>query len=183
MVEKVLGLRKQKSRDEVSADEKELNFVRHMAIKGVSKDAEIFQFNTSIAKMMELINALYKYEQDVEYKNIPYLEGVVADLLRLMAPFAPHFAEEMWEEMGYEYSIFNEKWPVWDEKALVRDTIELAIQINGKVKGRMEVPSTATEKDIELMAMKEPDMEAQLSGKQVVKVIVIKNRLVNIVVK
>ncbi len=183
MVERVLEQRGQKSRDEVSKDEKELNYVRHMAIKGISKDAEIFQFNTSIAKMMELINALYKYDQDIENKNIPYFEGVVADLLRIMAPFAPHFAEEMWEKMGYEYSIFNQKWPKWDEKALVKDAVELAIQVNGKVKSKLEVQSTATEKEIEDVVMASPEVKELLSGKQVVKVIVIKNRLVNIVVK
>ncbi|HYE84308.1 MAG TPA: leucine--tRNA ligase [Clostridia bacterium] len=183
MIERISALRNQNSRSEVAEAEKELNYVRHLAIKNVSKDAEIFQFNTSIAKMMELLNALYKYDQDVENKNVPYFEGVMADLLKLLAPFAPHFAEEMWEQMGYGYSIFNQKWPVWDEKALVKDMVELAIQINGKVKGRIDAPSSATDKDIEDMAMKDTDTVALLSGKQVVKVIVIKNRLVNIVVK
>lgn len=182
MVERVLEERGQKSKDEVSKDEKELNYVRHMAIKGIAKDAEVFQFNTSIAKMMELINALYKYDQDTENRNIPYFEGVVADLLKLMAPFAPHFAEEMWEKMGYEYSIFNQQWPQWDEKALVKDAVELAIQVNGKVKSKMEVPSTASDKEIEDMVMANPEVIALLAGKQVAKVIVIKNRLVNIVV-
>lgn len=183
MVERILELRNQKSRDEISKEEKELNYVRHMAVKGVSRDAEVFQFNTSIAKMMELINALYKYDQEAGSKNVPYIEGVVADLLRLLAPFAPHFAEEMWEDLGYGYSISNQKWPAWDEKALVKDTIELAIQINGKVKGKMEVSAAAADKEIEDMAMVNPDIAELLAGKQVVKVIVIKGRLVNIVVK
>jgi len=167
----------------VTGNEKELNYVRHMAIKGVTKDSEVFQFNTSIAKIMELLNALYKYDQEVENKNIPYLEEVLADLLKLLAPFAPHFTEEMWEKLGYEYSVFNQKWPVWDESALVRDSIELAIQINGKVKGRIEVPSTASEKEIEDMVMANPETKGLIAGKQVVRVIVVKGRLVNIVVK
>ncbi|HOS68946.1 MAG TPA: leucine--tRNA ligase [Bacillota bacterium] len=183
MVERVSELRGQKSRNEVTENEKELNYVRHMAIKGVTKDSEIFQFNTSIAKIMELLNALYKYDQEVEYKNIPYLEDVMADLLKLLAPFAPHFTEEMWEKLGYEYSVFNQKWPVWDESALVRDSIELAIQVNGKVKGRIEVPSAASEKEIEDMVMADPETKELIAGKQVVRVIVVKNRLVNIVVK
>ena len=183
MVERVSELRGQKSRNEVTENEKELNYVRHMAIKGVTKDSEIFQFNTSIAKIMELLNALYKYDQEVEYKNIPYLEEVLADLLKLLAPFAPHFTEEMWEKLGYEYSVFNQKWPVWDESALVRDSIELAIQVNGKVKGRIEVPSAASEKEIEDMVMADPETKELIAGKQVVRVIVVKNRLVNIVVK
>lgn len=183
MVERVLELRGQRSKDEVSKDEKELNYVRHTAIKTVSRDAEIFQFNTSIAKIMELLNALYKYDQDVEDKNIPYFEGVLKDLLKLLAPFAPHFTEEMWAELGDEYSVFNQKWPLWDENALIKDNVELAIQINGKVKGRIEVPSAASEKEIEDMTMESSETKALLSGKKVVKVIVIKNRLVNIVVR
>jgi len=183
MVERVYELRGQKSRNEVAEKEKELNYVRHMAIKGVTKDSEIFQFNTSIAKIMELLNALYKYDQEVEYKNIPYFEEVLADLLKLLAPFAPHFTEEMWEKLGYEYSVFNQKWPVWDESALVRDSVELAIQINGKVKGRIEVPSAASEKEIEDMAMANPETKGLIAGKQVLRVIVVKGRLVNIVIK
>lgn len=183
MGERVAELRGQKSKSDVTQDEKELNYVRHMAIKGVTKDSEIFQFNTSIAKMMELLNALYKYDQEVENKNIPYFEEVMADLLKLLAPFAPHFAEEMWEQLGYEYSIFSQKWPVWDESALVRDNIELAIQINGKVKGRIEVPSAASEKEIEDMAMASPETVDLIAGKQIARVIVVKNRLVNIVIK
>lgn len=183
MVERVLVLRDEVSGTGVSDEEKELNYVRHLAIKGVSKDSEIFQFNTCIAKMMELLNALYKYDQNVENKNIVFLESVLADLLKLLSPFAPHFAEEMWEMLGYEYSIFGQEWPEWDEDALARDNVELAIQINGKVKGRIEVPSAASEKEIEDLVMENPEANELLSGKKIVKVIVIKNRLVNIVVK
>jgi len=183
IIERLLELREEKSKQEVAKDEKELNYVRHVAIKGVTKDAEIFQFNTSIAKLMELLNALYKYDQDVKIKNISYFEGVVQDLLKLLAPFAPHFVEEMWSVLGYEYSVFNQKWPVWDENALVKDNVELAIQINGKVKGRIEVSSTATNKEIEDIVMADKDTRAMIEDKNVVKVIVIKDRLVNIVVK
>jgi leucyl-tRNA synthetase len=132
---------------------------------------------------MELLNALNKYDQEAKRNNVPYFEGVVADLLRLLSPFAPHFAEEMWEKLGYEYSIFNEQWPVWDEKALLKDMVEIAVQLNGKVKTRLEVPSNASEKEIEEIVMADDETKALLAGKQVVKVIVIKNRLVNIVVR
>jgi leucyl-tRNA synthetase len=183
IVERLLELREEKSKHEVAKDEKELNYVRHIAIKGVTKDAEIFQFNTSIAKLMELLNSLYKYDQDVKTKNISYFEGVVQDLLKLLAPFAPHFVEEMWSVLGYEYSVFNQQWPVWDENALVKDNVEIAVQINGKVKGRIEVPSAASNKEIENMIMENTDTKALISGKNVVKIIVIKDRLVNIVVR
>ncbi|MDF2532582.1 MAG: leucyl-tRNA synthetase, partial [Clostridia bacterium] len=164
-------------------EEKELNFVRHHSIKGVTKDAEIFQFNTSIAKLMELLNALYKYDADVENKNIALFQDAVADLLRLLSPFAPHFTEEMWQSIGKKDSVFNEKWPVWDEKAMVKDVVEIAIQVNGKVKGRMEIPTSAEQTEIEQLVMENGEIKEMLEGKQIAKIIVIKNRLVNIVVK
>jgi len=157
--------------------------VRHYAIKGVTEDAERFQFNTAIARIMELVNALYKYEADVEVKNIKFYEEVVADLIKLLAPFAPHFSEEMWEKLGYEYSVFNQKWPEWDEKALQRDVVEIAVQVNGKVRGRLEVPSKATDEEIEKLALSDKNVKAYVDGKEIKKVIVVKNRLVNIVVK
>lgn len=183
IVERITELAGQQDKTEMGKDEKELNFVRHTAIKGVTKDAEIFQFNTSIAKLMELLNALYKYDADVENKNIAFFKETIEDLLRLLSPFAPHFTEEMWEGMGYKDSIFNEKWPVWDEKALIKDVVEIAIQVNGKVKGRMEIPTSAEQKEIEQMVIESAEIKEMLEGKQVAKIIVIKNRLVNIVVK
>jgi len=172
-----------KTKDEMGKDENELNYVRHYAIKSVTEDAERFQFNTAIARIMELVNALYKYEADVEVKNIEFYEDVVADLIRLLAPFAPHFSEEMWEKLGYEYSVFNQKWPKWDEKALQRDVVEIAVQVNGKVRGRLEVPSNATDEEVEKLALSDKNVKAYVDGKEIKKVIVVKNRLVNIVVK
>ncbi len=85
--------------------------------------------------------------------------------------------------MARAYSIFNEKWPSWDEEALVKDVVEIAIQVNGKVKGRMEISSSAEQQEIEKMVIENDEVKPMLEGKQIVKVIVIKNRLVNIVVK
>ena len=183
MVERVVELAGENGKTDMGKDEKELNFVRHNSIKGVTKDAEVFQFNTSIAKLMELLNALYKYDADVADKNIALLQDAVTDMLRLLSPFAPHFAEEMWEKLGRTGSIFNEKWPVWDEKALVKDVVEIAIQVNGKVKGRMEIPTSAEQQEIEQMVIDSAEVKEMLEGKQIAKIIVIKNRLVNIVVK
>lgn len=183
IVERAVELAGKPSKAEMGKDEKELNFVRHTSIKGVTKDAEIFQFNTSIAKLMELLNALYKYDADVENKNMTLFQDAIADMMRLLAPFAPHFAEEMWEKLGNKDSIFNEEWPVWDETAMVKDVVEIAIQVNGKVKGRMEIPTSAEQKEIEQMVMENGEIKDMLEGKQIAKIIVIKNRLVNIVVK
>lgn len=183
MVERVAELGGQKGKTDIGNDEKELNYVRNLAIKSITKDAEVFQFNTSIAKSMELLNALYKYDAEVENKNMVLFKAAIEDLIKLLSPFAPHFAEEMWEKLGEAYSIFNQQWPTWDEKALVKDVVEIAIQVNGKVKGRMEIPSAAEQQEIEKLVMENNEVKPMLEGKQIVKIIVIKNRLVNIVVK
>ena len=118
--------------------EKELNYWRNFAIKGVTEDAEKLQFNTAIARLMELTNAVLKYinEEDINGK---FLKEVLVDYLKLLAPFAPHFAEEKWETLGMDYSIFNQSWPIFDAKALIKDEVEIAIQINGKIKSRITI--------------------------------------------
>jgi leucyl-tRNA synthetase len=167
---------------EYGSEEKELDFVRNTAIRGVTEDAERFQFNTSIARMMELVNALYKYESS-GHRNHRFFTDTVMDVLKLMAPFAPHLAEELWEKMGGPYSIFDQKWPQWDEKALVRDEVEIVVQLNGKIKEKIMVPSGLDKTQTEEAAMKDEKVIRLLEGKTVVKVIAVPGRLVNIVVK
>ena len=166
----------------MGTDEKELNYVRNYTIKSVTHDTEQFQFNTSIARIMELVNAIYKYDS-VKKKNRGLLEDTIEDLIKLIAPFAPHFAEEMWETIGKTTSVFNEQWPEHDEKALVKDEIELAVQFNGQVKYKINVSADADNKEIEDTAVNDPRAGAYTEGKNIVKVIVVKGRLVNIVVK
>lgn len=163
-------------------EEKELNFWRHSAIKGVTSDTEIFQFNTAIARLMEFTNALYKYMQ-VENKNVKFLKETLIDYIKLIAPFAPHFAEEQWNIIGMDYSVFNHSWPEFDPKALIKDEVEIAIQVNGKIKARVNVSSDASEDEIKNTAISNEDVKAAVSGKSIAKVIVIKGRLVNIVAK
>ena len=162
--------------------EKELNYWRHNTIKSVTDDTDKLQFNTAIARMMEFINALSKYTQEKEM-NLDFLKDVVSDYLRLLAPFAPHFSEEQWNLLGNSYSIFNEAWPKFDPKALVKDEVEIAIQVNGKIKNKIMVSSDLDEEGIKAAALADEKIIASTEGKKVVKVIVIKGRLVNIVVK
>ena len=162
--------------------EKELNFWRHTAIKGVSEDADKMQFNTAIARMMEFVNALSKYLQE-DVKNLEFLKETIIDFLKILAPFAPHFAEEQWSLLGLDYSIFNHSWPTFDAKALIKDEIEIAIQVNGKIKARINVASDLDEESIKATSLENEDVKAATAGKTIVKVIVIKGRLVNIVVK
>lgn len=183
LVEKFIEIRTGVSFPELRKEEKELNFARHTAIKGVSEDAEKFQFNTSIARLMELTNALYKYDSDVQEKHLGVLKSVLDDLLTLLAPFAPHFAEEMWEKLGNSYSIFNVSWPVFDENELILDTVEMAVQMNGKLKGKLVAPSSASDEEIEALVYSDEKLKPFLTDKEVKKIIVIKGRLVNIVVK
>ncbi len=166
----------------VGRAEKDLNFVRHSAIKGITEDAGKFQFNTAISRLMELTNALYRYDNEQAEKNVSYLTEIVNDLVRLMAPFAPHFAEEMWERLGNSYSVFNEAWPTFDPAALVRDVIEMAVQVNGRVRDKIEVAADASDAEVKEIALAAEKVVPHLEGVAVRKVIVIPKRIVNIVV-
>ncbi|MGK0465009.1 leucine--tRNA ligase [Clostridium sp.] len=169
------------NRTSVDNADKELNYWRHFAIKGVSEDAEKLQFNTAIARLMELTNALSKYVTE-ENINKKFLKEVLVDYLKLIAPFAPHFAEENWETLGMGYSIFNQTWPEFDASALIKDEIEIALQVNGKIKSKIIVSQDLDEEGIKEVSLKDETVIAALEGKTVRKVIVIKGRLVNIVV-
>ncbi len=166
----------------IDAQEKELNFWRHTAIKGVSEDGDKMQFNTAIARLMEFTNALHKYLQE-PVKNSVVLTETVVDFLKLLAPFAPHFTEEQWNLLGNTSTIFNEKWPEFNPSALVKDEVEIAIQINGKIKEKINVPSNLDEEGIKSASLDNETIKGNIADKTVVKVIVIKGRLVNIVVK
>jgi leucyl-tRNA synthetase len=166
----------------IDKEEKELIYSKHFAIKGVSEDAEILQFNTSIARLMEFTNALSKYNTEATV-NIEVLKETIIDFLKLIAPFAPHFAEEQWSLLGLPYSIFNEKWPIFNPEALIKDEVEIAIQVNGKIKERIYVASDSTEEAIKASALDTESIKIAIEGKTIVKIIIIKGRLVNIVVK
>ncbi|SHK14344.1 leucyl-tRNA synthetase [Clostridium cavendishii DSM 21758] len=171
-----------KNKTTIDKAEKELNFWRHNTIKSVTDDNEKMQFNTAIARMMEFINALSKYTQE-ETMNLNFLKEVVLDYIKLLAPFAPHFSEEQWSLLGNEDSVFNTTWPSFDEKALVKDEVEIAIQINGKIKAKINVASDLDEEGIKVAALEDGNIKVAMEGKTLVKIIVIKGRLVNIVVK
>ncbi|MFO7941883.1 MAG: leucine--tRNA ligase [Bacillota bacterium] len=160
-----------------------LEFVRHTAIARVSADAEEFHFNTCVARMMELTNALYRYESDLtaSERDGELLRDCTETLLLLMAPFTPHFAEEMWERLGNEYSIFDVSWPRADPAKMVTEVLEIAVQVNGKLRSTVEVPADAGEEDIE-MAAREDERVASYLEDGVKRVIVVPGRLINFVV-
>ena len=157
-------------------DEKELNFVRNNTIKMVSQDLETFSFNTAVARLMEFVNGLMAYDQAVKEKSILF-KDCVEDLVKLLAPFAPHFSEELWEMLKKPYSVFNQSYPVFDPKALVRDEIEYAIQVNSKIRSRLVISKSASKEEIENAAIKELGVDKA----SVKKVIVVPGRLVNVI--
>ncbi|NFF60954.1 leucine--tRNA ligase [Clostridium botulinum] len=162
--------------------EKELNYARHYAIQHVTEDTDKFQFNTAIARIMEYTNSLSKYLNE-ENVNIEFLKEALCDYVKLLAPFTPHFSEEQWELLGNTPSIFTSSWPVFDPKALIKDEVEIAIQILGKIKARMNIATNLTEDEIKEAALNNETIKELLEGKNVMKIIVVKGRLVNIVAK
>ncbi|MGI6168161.1 MAG: leucine--tRNA ligase [Christensenellales bacterium] len=165
-----------------NSSDKDLNYILNNTILRVGEDVQRFQFNTAIARLMELVNALNKY-RDNGCKNPGFFRMAVETLVLIMAPMAPHFCEEAWQTCGRPYSIFDQPYPLCDESALTLDTVNIGIQINGKVRGNIDVAAGASEETIRTSALENSKIQAQLAGKTVVKVIVIKGRLVNIVVK
>ena len=170
------------SYNEMGKAEKDLNYVLNSTIKSATTDIDRFQFNTAIARMMELLNAIGKYQQS-EKINGKFLKEVTETLIKLLAPFAPHFAEETWEQFGNEYSIFNQAWPVFDESALVLDSVEIAVQINGKVSFKIDIPTDADQAYVEKVVTEDPRFAEAMNGRNMVKFIYVKGRIANVVAK
>ncbi|MGK7915289.1 MAG: leucine--tRNA ligase [Prochloraceae cyanobacterium] len=160
----------QKNNNKLSKAEKDLRRAIHTAIKDVSEDLEgEYQFNTAVSELMKLRNAL----ADSECKNSPvYAEGIKT-LIGLLAPFAPHIAEELWHELGHTDSIHVQTWPQLDSSALVVDEITLVIQIMGKTRGTIQVPASADKQALENYARESENVKRHLDGKEDKKVIVV----------
>jgi leucyl-tRNA synthetase len=150
-----------------------LEKVYHQTVKKVTEDLEGLRFNTAISQMMVFINEAYK--STVLPKH--YIEGFV----KLLAPICPHVAEELWSKLGYSETISYEAWPVFDESKLVDDEVEIVIQVNGKVKHKLTVPTGVSKEALEQMAMDDEKVKEQIEGKTVRKVITVPGKLVNIV--
>ena len=165
-----------------TAAEKELNYIRNYAAKNITRDLEAFSFNTSVARLMEYLNALQKYEALGAERNIKFFKACVDDFLRLLAPFAPHFTEELWEITGHKNSVFEEAYPVADESALVKDETEYAIQINSKIRAKIMIAKGLSNEEIQGAVCTSPEIAPLLEGKTIKKCIVVPNRLVNIIV-
>ncbi|MBQ3639224.1 MAG: class I tRNA ligase family protein, partial [Clostridia bacterium] len=147
----------------------------HKTVKKVSEDIEELKFNTAIAAMMALINEIYEVGSLTREQMMT--------LTRLLSPFAPHLAEELWENLGGKGLCTLAEWPEWDDAKTVDSTVEVAVQINGKVRGTVELPLNCPREEAVALAKADPRIAAQLEGKTIVKEISVPNKIVNIVVR
>jgi leucyl-tRNA synthetase len=153
----------------------------HQTIRKVTEDFETrWHFNTSIASVMELVNELYANEADL---TPAVLADVIEKLTLLLAPFAPYLAEEMWEQSGRQGPVFRQTWPSFDEDLARDEGAEIVLQVNGKVRSRMTVPFATPNEEMERLALADDKIQPFITGKQIVKLIVVPDRLVNVVVK
>ena len=165
--------------------DKDLRRVLHSSIKKVTNDIETrFNFNTAISTMMELVNALYAYKEAVKEPNAGLVYEAISDLIKMMSPFVPHITEELWRgAIDADSSVHEQSWPECDEEALKVDNVEIVLQVNGKVRGRLTVPAEATKEELEKIAMADANVQAHIGDATVRKVICVPGRLVNIVAK
>jgi leucyl-tRNA synthetase len=147
----------------------------HKTVKKVTDDLEEMRFNTAIASMMEFLNEAMKQER------LP--REVVEKLVLLLAPLAPHIAEELWQRLGHRESLAYEKWPAYDPALTVDELVEVAVQVSGKTRGSIRVAADAPQSDAEAAARADPAIARHLDGKQVIKVVFVPKRILNFVAK
>ena len=165
-----------------SAEDKALNFQLNATVKKVTEDAGgRFSFNTAISSIMELVNALYKYKQGEV--NVPLMNDAIEKLILILNPFVPHITEELWNNLGHEDRVYQQNWPEFDPAALELETVEIIVQVNGKLKDKMAFEKNAEKSAIEEAALASERVQDAIAGKSVVKTIVVPNKLINFVVK
>jgi len=170
----------EKNRD--AEAEKDCLRVMHKTIKKTSEDMERFRFNTMLAALMEFTNVLSKALEAGSVSEATW-KLAVRNLLIMLAPSAPHMAEELWVSLGYDYSIHNQLWPAWDRELAADEEVTLVVQINGKVRGKLTLPAGINEEEAEKAAFADERIKAQVEGKSIVKQIYVPGKLLNIVVK
>jgi len=168
---------------DLTKEDKAMRAKTNNTLKKVSEDlSDKFGFNTAIAALMELINDLYKYKE-LDTRNDAVIKEAVEAVVVVLAPFAPHLGEELWEMIGKSGSIFNISWPQYDKEAIKADEIEIVVQVNGKVKSKIMVDAKVSKEEMEMQAKADERVAEAIGGKNIVKVIAVPGKLVNIVVK
>ena len=161
---------------------RDLQRITHQTIRKVTEDLERFQFNTMIATLMEFTNYLAKARETGCITDSAWKKAIDI-LLLLLAPTVPHLAEELWQRVGYDYSIHNQSWPHWDEELAKDEEITLVVQVNGKLRDRIIVPASITEAEARQLAAERQRVKAYLAGKKIINTIYVPGRLVNFVVE
>lgn len=171
------------SLEELSKEDKAMRYTINNTLKKVTEDLnEKFGFNTAISSLMELINEMYKYKE-LDNRNEAVIKEGIETIVTILSPFAPHIGEELWTIIGKSGSIFDISWPKYDDSALVKDEVEIVVQINGKVRGKLSVATNISREDMEKLAIEDEKIKSLVEGKNIVKVIAVPKKLVNIVVK
>jgi leucyl-tRNA synthetase len=183
-VDVVAGAEDDYDKESLDKEERALRRALHLAIKKVTEDIGLrFNFNTAISSIMELVNAMYALKEQKAEPNPGLIRETVGGLLRLLAPFAPHITEELWHNTIGTGSVHKQAWPEFDAKAVEVDEVEIVVQINGKVREKITVPVALTAKELEKIALNQEKVKNLIQGKQIVKLICVPKKLVNIVVK
>ncbi|MCK5236257.1 MAG: class I tRNA ligase family protein, partial [Deltaproteobacteria bacterium] len=167
----------------LSKESSELHSFTHKTIERVTNDVEKrFHFNTAISAIMELTNKLYQFEQKGQEERSVAKEAIEA-LILMLSPFAPHISEELWQMLGHSEAVFNTPWPVHDPEALKTDTVTLIVQVNGKMRGKVEVASGAGKDAVSDVVLSDEKIKEWVEGKELVKFIYVPDKLANLVVK
>jgi leucyl-tRNA synthetase len=166
---------------QTEGDAKELQRIIHTAIKQASRDLDNLGFNTTIATLMECMNSLYKLKLTQPLGSPAWQEALVS-MVQLVAPFAPHITEELWQQLGQDGSVHVSAWPKFDDAFLVQDNVRIAVQVNGKVRSQITIATDATEEQAMTAAKTDENVAAYLVGKTVVKTIFVAGRILNVVV-
>ncbi len=166
----------------IGTQEKALDYARNYAIRQIARDMEGFSFNTAVARLMEFVNALCKYEAAEGSKNIKLLKDCAKDLNLLIAPCAPHFAEELWEVTGGKESVFEQTFPVPDEAALQLDETEYAVQVNSRIVCKAMIANGLSDDEIREYVCTLPEVQERMAEKSLTKCVVVKGRLINLIV-
>ncbi|NLW92444.1 MAG: leucine--tRNA ligase [Syntrophomonadaceae bacterium] len=167
----------------LSSEARAMRYKTHYTIKKVSEDIEErFNFNTAISAIMELSNTLNGFKNFAS-DNLPVVKEVVETMLILLSPFSPHICEELWQACGYNQSIYLTPWPVYEQEALKQDEVEIVLQISGKVRDRLTVPADASEEALREIALNSEKIRELTKYKNIVKIIIVPGKLVNVVTK
>jgi leucyl-tRNA synthetase len=165
-----------------AAGSKEILVVAHRTNKKVTEDIEGEKFNTAVSSMMEAVNNYYKLKVKYPAGQSEAWDYAIESLLQVLAPFAPHITEELWNQIGHRDTIHIDHWPTWDDKYLTTDVITIVVQVNGKLRAKLSVPAETGEDEVKQMALNEKNVQAFIGNKKPAKVIYVPGRLVNIVV-